>query len=80
MPSANAITAEFGEVSLVRVDDHHVGHPDRRPVALRLRMLPNPGGGPYVYALAGVGLLILAVAWFVMPGVAVVAPFEGAGG
>lgn len=70
VPSANAITAEFVRVKYRSFVSTIImsGIPIGGSVAalLGLVMLPNPGWRS-MYALAGVGLLMLVVAWFVMP-------------
>ena len=70
VPSANAITAEFVHVksrsfvSTIMMSGIPIG--GSIAALLGLVMLPNPGWRP-MYALAAFGLVILAVAWFVMP-------------
>ena len=70
VPSANAITAEFVRVkyrsfvSTIMMSGIPIG--GSVAALLGLVMLPNPGWRS-MYALAGVGLLMLVVAWFVMP-------------
>ena len=70
VPSANAITAEFVHVKSRSFVSTNMmsGIPIGGSIAalLGLVMLPNPGWRP-MYALAAFGLVILAVAWFVMP-------------
>lgn len=70
VPSANAITAEFvavknrSFVSTIMMSGIPIG--GSIAALLGLVMLPVPGWRA-MYALAGIGLLILAVAWYVMP-------------
>lgn len=70
VPSANAITAEFvavksrSFVSTIMMSGIPIG--GSIAALLGLVMLPNPGWRA-MYALAGVGLIILAVAAWIMP-------------